>query len=90
MLSVLGKILTKALVQLQHRHEGGLGDFHLADLAHPLLAGLLLFEQFAFTRDVTAITLGGHIFAHLAYRFAGDDLGADGGLDGLLRSLTSR
>ena len=70
------------LIQLEYCHEGGLGNFHLADLAHALLAGLLLLEQLALTGDVAAVAFSRHVLAHLAHGFARDDLGADGGLDG--------
>src|SRR5579862_482462 len=65
---------------LQHRQEGLLRDLHAAHPLHPLLAFLLLLQQFALTADVTAVALGEHILAHGRDRFAGNDLVADGGL----------
>ena len=47
----------------------------------------LLLQQFALTGNVAAVTLGGHILAHGLHRLAGNDLGADGGLDGNLELL---
>ena len=41
---------------------------------------LLLFEQFAFTADVAAITLGGYIFSDGADIFTGQDFCTDGSL----------
>ena len=45
------------LPHLQRRDERLLRDFHLAELAHALLAFLLLFEQLAFSGHVAAIAL---------------------------------
>ena len=48
---------------------------------HPLFAFLLLLEELAFAADVAAVAFRGHILAHRAHGFAGDDLAADRGLD---------
>src|ERR1039457_2987683 len=42
-------------LRLQHLDERLLQDVHVADGFHPLFAFLLLFEQFAFARDVAAV-----------------------------------
>ena len=42
----------------------------------------LLFQQLALSGDVAAVAFGRHVLAHGLDRFAGDDLGADGCLDG--------
>jgi len=52
-----------SLRDLEHGEEGFLGDIDLADLAHPLLAGLLLLQQLALARDVPAVALGEHVLA---------------------------
>ena len=62
--------------------EGVLRDLDVADLLHPLLAFLLLLQQLALAGDVAAVALGGDVLAEGRDRLAGDDLGADGGLDG--------
>src|SRR5690606_39747590 len=66
---------------LQRLDEGGLGDFHLAELAHALLAFLLLLEQLALARDVAAVALGGDVLPERRDRLAGNDAAADRGLD---------
>jgi len=60
---VSGKRPFLVSVHLQRRDKGLLRDFHLAELAHPLLSGLLLVEQFALTAHVAAIALGGDVLA---------------------------
>ena len=76
------------LIQFQNSHEGGLGHFHIAYLAHTLLALLLLLQQLALTGDISSVALCQHILAHGLDRLAGDDLGPDGGLNGYLELLT--
>src|SRR5262249_37978332 len=66
-----------SLIRLQHREERLLGDLDLADLLHALLAPGLLRPQFAFTRDVAAVALRGHVLLHRADRLARDDPAAD-------------
>ena len=78
----LGSQRALLLVYLQDGHEGLLGHFHVADGLHALLAGLLLFEQLALTRNIAAVALCRHVLAHGLHRLAGDDLGTDGGLYG--------
>src|SRR5690606_22298485 len=46
------------VVHLQGGDEGFLGDLDPAELAHLLLAGLLLVEQLALAGDVAAIAFG--------------------------------
>ena len=74
-------------VKFQHGEESLLRHFHVANLLHSLLSALLLLEQFALTRHVAAIAFGRNVLAHLAHRFAGNDLGADGSLHGDLKHL---
>ena len=76
------------LIQLKHSHEGGLGHFDIADLAHALLALLLLLQQLALTGDVSSVALGKHVLAHGLDGLTGDNLGPDGGLNGYLELLT--
>ena len=47
----------------------------------------MLFEQLALAGDVTAVAFGQDVFAKRGYGFAGDDLGADGSLDGDFKLL---
>src|SRR5687768_13244696 len=58
-----------------------LRHFDATDHLHALLALLLLLEEFALSADVTAVALGEHVLAQRPDRLAGDDPGADGGLD---------
>src|ERR1051325_5671311 len=53
--------------------EGLLRDLDPAHGLHPLLAFLLLLQQLALPRDVTAVALGQDVLADRANRFAGDD-----------------
>ena len=58
-----------------------MGDVDLADSLHAPLAFLLLFEEFAFARNIAAVTFGENVFAHGGNGFACDDAAANGGLD---------
>src|SRR5665213_389185 len=69
-------------VHLQRRDERLLRDIDLAELAHLLLALLLLVEELALAGGVAAVAFGGDVLARGADRLAGDDLAAQGGLDG--------
>ena len=82
------KLESFSLIQFQHGHKGGLRHFDCADLAHSLLALLLLFEQLSLSCDVTAVTLGCHVLADGLDGLAGDDLGTYSGLDGDVELLT--
>src|SRR5213594_298911 len=46
------------LVHLENGQEGFLRDFDLAQSLHALFPFFLLFEQFPFASDVSAVTLG--------------------------------
>src|SRR4051794_17438123 len=72
-------IATRALilVHFQGGDERLLRNVHLAELAHLLLARLLLVEQLALARDVAAVAFRGHVFAQRRERFARDHLRAD-------------
>src|SRR5690606_18383850 len=70
------------VAHLPRLDERLLRDLDAAELAHLLLARLLLLEELALARGVAAVALRGHVLAQGAYRFAGDDLAADGRLDG--------
>ena len=52
------------LIQLQNAHKRLLRNLHVADLAHALLAFLLLLQQLALTGNVAAVALGEHVLAH--------------------------
>ena len=64
------------LIEFEHCHKCALRHLHGSYLAHSLLALLLLFEQFALTRDITSITLGCNILANLLNCLTGNDFGA--------------
>ena len=74
-------------IQLEHCEEGLLRYLHVANLLHAFLTLLLLLQQFALTAHVTAVALGRHVLAHLLHRLTGNDLGANGGLDGNVKLL---
>ena len=76
-----------SLLHLEDRQEGLLGDLHRPDLLHALLALLLLLEELALAGDVATVALGEDVLAEGLDRLAGDDLGADGRLDGHLVHL---
>ncbi|SOY47098.1 hypothetical protein CBM2588_A130033 [Cupriavidus taiwanensis] len=69
------------VVDLQDGQEGLLRNLDGADLLHALLARLLLFQQLLLARDIAAVALGQHVLAQRLDVFAGDDVGADRGLD---------
>lgn len=75
-------------VELEDFEEGLLGYLYVADLLHALFASLLLLEELALTADVTSVALGSDVFAYLLDGFTGDDLGADGCLDGDVKLLS--
>src|SRR3954470_12902682 len=62
---------------LENGEERFLRDLDPPDALHALLAFLLLLEQLALARDVTAVALGEHVLAHRLDRLAGDDPAAD-------------
>src|SRR4029077_7049749 len=68
-------------VDLERRDEGFLRDVDLAELAHALLAFLLLVQELALAGHVAAIAFGGDVLAEGAHGLARDDLAADRGLD---------
>ena len=76
------------LIQFQHREEGLLWHFHIADLPHAFLAFFLFFQQLPFPADITTITFRGNIFSHCRDRFPCDHLCADRGLDRDLELLS--
>src|SRR3546814_6700626 len=51
------------VAHLEGGEEGGLRDLHVADLAHALLAGLLLFQQLPLAGDIAAVALRRHVLA---------------------------
>src|SRR5437762_9005474 len=70
------RAMARNLVKLQHRHEGLLRNLHEAHPFHTSLAFLLLLQQFAFARHVSAVALRQHVLAHRGNGFAGDHLTA--------------
>src|SRR4029450_11667279 len=75
------------LVGGERGDERLLRDLDAADHLHPLLTLLLLLQQLPLAGDVTAAALGEDVLADGADRLAGDDPGADGGLDRHLELL---
>src|SRR6266511_4081155 len=73
--------MSRSHIYLQRRDERLLRDFHLAELAHALLALLLLLQELALARHVAAVAFGGDVLAQRAHGLARDDLAADRGLD---------
>ena len=72
-------------VQLQNGHEGFAGHGNGTEGTHPLLAFLLLLQQLLLTGDVAAVALGQHVLTDGLDGLTGDDLAADGCLDGDLK-----
>src|SRR4030095_10656441 len=68
-------------VYFQYSQKGFLRNVYVAHAFHALLAFFLLFQELAFATDITAVALGGDVFAHGSHRLAGDAVGADGRLD---------
>src|SRR3954454_16690272 len=71
----------KSVAEFEGGDEGLLRDFDAADLLHAFLAGLLLLEQLALARDVTAVTLRDDVLAFRLHCLAGDDPASDRRLD---------
>ena len=71
-------------VQLEHSGEGLTGQGNAAQLTHLLFAFLLLFQQLLLAGDIAAVALGQHVLAQSLDGLPGDDLAADGRLDGNL------
>lgn len=69
------------IAHLECLNEGLLRDFDLAELAHALLAFLLLFQKFALARHVAAVALRRHVLAQRRDRLARHDATTDGRLD---------
>src|SRR3546814_17087238 len=65
---------------LEGGEESGLRDQHVADLAHALLAGLLLFQQLPLAVDIDAVTLRRHVLALGVDGHERPNLAADGSL----------
>ena len=61
---------------------------HGAQTPHLLFALFLLFQQLLLTGDIAAIALGQHVLSHGLDGLTGDDLAADGSLDGDLKELS--
>src|SRR5215831_2148825 len=55
---------------LENGEEGFLGDLDAADRLHALLARLLLLEELALARDVSAVALRQNVLAQRLHRFA--------------------
>src|ERR1041385_1495041 len=80
-MSTLPELASTLTIHLQRRNKRLLRDVDLAELAHLLLAFLLLLQKLALSRDVAAVALCGDVLAQRAHGFAGDHLAADRGLD---------
>ena len=61
-------------IHLQRTNERLLRDVHAAELAHLLLAGLLLVQQLALAGDVAELAFGGDVLAQDGDGLAGDEL----------------
>jgi len=75
------------IIELEDREEGLLRHLDRTDGLHALLALLLLLEELALARDVTAVAFCEHILAVRLHGRATDDLVADGSLYGNLELL---
>src|SRR5437899_4966706 len=70
------------VADLEDREKRLLWNLDAADGLHPLLSGLLLFEELLLARDVAAVAFGEDVLAHRLDRLTGDDLRTDRRLDG--------
>jgi hypothetical protein len=68
--------------RFEYGQKGGLRQHHLTHHFHALFPFFLLFQQFALAGNVSTVALGGYILAKGRYGGAGDDIAADGALDG--------
>ena len=75
-------------IQFQHTHKCLLWDLYAADLAHPLLSFFLLLQKLLLSGNIAAVTLGQDILSDCLDRLPGDDLAADGCLDGNLKEMS--
>src|SRR5690606_11640186 len=62
-----------SIPHLQRLDKRLLGDLHLAELAHALLAFLLLLKELALAGDVAAVALGRHVLPERPDSLARDD-----------------
>ena len=69
------------LVQLQNAHKRLLRNLYVSDLAHTLLAFLLLLEKLLLTGDIAAVALREDILSHGSHRLTGNDLTTHSSLD---------
>ncbi len=72
----------KTLVKFQYRKEGFLWYFYVSYLLHFFLSFFLLFQQFSFSRNISPITFGCHVFSYCFHCFASNDFDSDTGLYG--------
>src|SRR5690606_3332190 len=83
-----GAPFTRILVaDLEHGQERLLRDLDGADLLHATLPLLLLLQELALARDVTAVALGRHVLPHRTDRLPRDDPRTDRRLDRDLEEL---
>ena len=78
---------SSSLSSLSTAVNASLGQGDAAQLAHLLFALFLLFQQLFLAGDVAAVALGQHVLAHGLDRLTGDDLAADGRLNGDLEEV---
>ena len=74
-------------IHLQDGEECFAGHLNGTELAHSFLAFLLLFKEFLFTGDISAVALGQHVLAHGLDSFPGDYLAPYGSLNRDLKHL---
>src|SRR5882762_2568874 len=80
-------LMSLLALNLEYGEERLLGYFHRPDLFHALLPRFLLFQQFPFSRYVTAVALREHVLAQRLDGFARDDVRADRRLHGHVEHL---
>ena len=74
-------------VEFQHSKERFLRHLDRAYLLHALFTFFLFFEEFAFSRYVSAVTFCRNILSHSLDGFAGYDFGSDCCLNGYVELL---
>ena len=80
--------LNHLFLDLQDRQERILGYFDTSHLFHAFFTGFLLLKQLFLTRDITAITLGSHIFTQCLDIGSRQNLPPDRGLNSDVKHLS--
>jgi hypothetical protein len=75
-LSFLRLQFVRYVLKLKHIKESLLRYLDFPELPHPAFTSFLLFQQFPLPRNITTITLSGHILPQSRNSFPGNHFGA--------------